>query len=94
VTLVLRYRADSTDGLVVTVLDSLTAIYHRPSGITHLIGEPIPQILEALGPEALSVAELLAKLGALHPVSAEGAAVSVLQSHLDTLISIGLVQRV
>jgi PqqD family protein of HPr-rel-A system len=93
VTLVLRYRADSAEGLFVTPLDSLSAVYHRPSGITHIIGEPIPQILEVLRPGALSLAELVARLGEYHAISADGDVEPVLQSHINTLIGIGLVQQ-
>ncbi len=88
----LRYRAESVDGLIETPLDALTSLYHRPSGATHLVGEPLSQILDALRDIALSVADLLAKLGQQQEVVADGDALSALQSHIDALMSIGLVR--
>ena len=45
-------------------LDGLSVIYHRASGATHVVAEPVPQILEALGRDRLTLAELLVRLGA------------------------------
>ncbi len=41
----------------------MTLLYHRPSGQTHILVEPAPQILDALSGAALTEAELLTTLG-------------------------------
>ena len=56
------YRADPPGGLVVAPLDAFTAVYHRRSGMTHLLTEPAPQILAILGEATLSLDALLDRL--------------------------------
>ncbi len=56
------YRAADRAALLVEPLDVLTAVFHRASGITHLLAEPAPAILAALGDEALTADALLARL--------------------------------
>ena len=58
----MRYHADPASLLRVVKLDILTAIYHRRSGQTHLVGEPVPEILEALGQGEADLLELLKRL--------------------------------
>ena len=48
-----RYRTVAADLILVEPLDIFTAVFHRPSGITHLLSEPAPQIMEALVPAPL-----------------------------------------
>jgi len=70
-------------------LDGLSAIYHRTSGATHVVAEPVPQILEALGHDRLTLAELLTRLGADYDLA--GDAVAALTARLDELVTLGLV---
>lgn len=42
------YRAPPADALLIAKLDTLTAVFHRASGITHLLASPAPEILAAL----------------------------------------------
>jgi PqqD family protein of HPr-rel-A system len=58
----MRYHADPASLLRVVKLDILTAIYHRRSGQTHLVGEPVPEILDALGQGGADLSELLKRL--------------------------------
>jgi PqqD family protein of HPr-rel-A system len=58
----MRYYADPASLLRVVKLDILTAIYHRRSGQTHLVGEPVPEILDALGQGGADLSELLNRL--------------------------------
>ena len=60
----MRWRAPP-EHLLVVVLDAFTAVFHRPSGQTHLLVEPAPQILEILV-EPLDEAELLERLNAAY----------------------------
>ncbi|WP_375392034.1 HPr-rel-A system PqqD family peptide chaperone [uncultured Sphingomonas sp.] len=85
----IRYRAAAPTALVAAPLPPFTAVYHRASGTTHLLVEPAPEILAALGEAALTRAELAARLRADFelPVDAEGA----LAARLAELVEAGLV---
>ena len=71
------------------MLDGLSAIYHRTSGATHVVAEPVPQIFKAFGNDTLTLAELLTRLGADYDLAddVEGALIA----RLDELVSLGLV---
>jgi PqqD family protein of HPr-rel-A system len=84
------YVAAPASALLVEPLDALTAVYHRPSGITHLLGQPAPEILAALG-EPATADDLLHRLAALFEVpDADRAA---LLARLEELVAAGLVER-
>jgi len=51
-----RYRAPPAEALLIAELDAFTAIFHRPSGITHLLASPAPEILEVLAEAPLDLA--------------------------------------
>jgi PqqD family protein of HPr-rel-A system len=72
-------------------LDGLSAIYHRASGATHVVAEPVPQILEALGADTLTLAELLKRLGSDYDLADD--AIEALTARLDELVALGLVVR-
>jgi PqqD family protein of HPr-rel-A system len=84
-----RYRADPPDGLRFVPLDSLTAIYHRASGQTHVVAEPVPQILAAMGDDALDVDTLRDRLGLPDTIDTRG----LLCERLGELVETGLVTR-
>lgn len=84
-----RFRAPPLAALVTVPLDALTAIYHRPSGTTHLLAEPAPQILTALADRALGFDALLAALADTYHV--EGSA-DALGERLEELVAAGLVE--
>ncbi|MEP9357677.1 HPr-rel-A system PqqD family peptide chaperone [Sphingomonas sp. KR3-1] len=85
------YRAAAPETLRIVPLDALTLIYHRASGITHVVDAPVPEMLEALGSDQLSVNELLARLGQRYDLlDADPAA---LATRLDELVEAGLVER-
>ncbi|MDO7840988.1 HPr-rel-A system PqqD family peptide chaperone [Sphingomonas immobilis] len=83
------YRAAAPDTVRTAELDAFTAIYHRASGITHLVTSPAPEILAMLGGGGLTRAALLARLAADFdlPDGDEGA----LAARLDELVAAGLV---
>ncbi|UYY58510.1 HPr-rel-A system PqqD family peptide chaperone [Sphingomonas sp. S2-65] len=78
--------------LRVVPLDALTLIYHRASGITHVVDAPVPEILQELGDEALTAPALLARMADRFAlIDADGAA---LEARLEELVIAGLVERV
>jgi len=84
------YRAAQAEALRIVPLDTFTAIYHRASGITHLVGPPVPEILATLGPDGLTLAGLIARLGETYDLlDADEAA---LGARLDELVAAGLVR--
>jgi len=85
------YRAAAPETLRIVPLDALTLVYHRASGITHVVDAPVPEMLEALGRDALSVDQLLARLSERYDLlDADPAALAI---RLDELVEAGLVER-
>ena len=84
------FAVDPPDHLRIVPLDALTAIYHRPSGQTHIVSEPMPEILGALGRGPMTAEALLARLSETVEVAAEREA---LAARLGELEAIGLVSR-
>ena len=87
----MRYRADC--GLREVALDDLTAFYHRASGQTHIVGEPVPQILGLLGNTPLTVAGLLAALANDYELEISSESEVALKARLDELCASGLVSQ-
>jgi PqqD family protein of HPr-rel-A system len=77
------------ESLRIVQLDTFTAIYHRESGITHLLISPAPEILAALGEAGLTRAALTAKLTAHYDLADFDDA--ALAERLDELVAAGLV---
>ena len=86
-----RYRAALSSTLRVVPLDALTLVYHRASGITHIVDAPVPEILEALGDEALTSAALLARLAERFDLGDPDP--TALAVRLDELAAAWLVER-
>lgn len=85
------HRADGPDALLIAPLDAFTAVFHRPSGITHLLTEPAPQILTILGEGAMTGNALLDRLRAEYDL-ADGDR-DALEARLAELVEAGLVER-
>lgn len=85
------YRAADPDALRIVPLDALTLLYHRASGITHIVDAPVPEILAILGEGPRDVAGLLAVLAERFDLAdPDPAALAV---RLDELVAAGLVER-
>jgi PqqD family protein of HPr-rel-A system len=82
------FRAPASDALLIAELDAFTAIFHRPSGITHLLVSPAPEILAILAGEALSIEALLERLGEDYELA--DADVASLAARVDELVEAGL----
>ncbi len=86
----MRSRAAPPAALLVAPLDSFTAVYHRASGITHLLVSPAPEILTALQDAALTAAALRDRLGEAFDLGEEDA--GALDARLAELVAAGLVE--
>ena len=85
-----RFIAADPRTLRIVALDSLTAIYHRTSGITHVVASPVPELLAALA-DPLTLDALLAKLAAEYDLP--DADLAALAERLAELETAGLVAR-
>lgn len=86
----LTYRADPPEGLRIVPLDSLTAIYHRASGQTHVVSEPMPELLTALATGDADVAALIRRLNLADDAETR----ALLAERLGELVETGLVARI
>ncbi|MFL9842445.1 HPr-rel-A system PqqD family peptide chaperone [Sphingomonas sp. ST-64] len=87
-----RYRAAPAATLRVEPLDALTLIYHRASGITHLVDSPVPELLDLLSGDPLTLEQALAALADRFDLVDPDA--GALSARLDELVASGLVERV
>jgi PqqD family protein of HPr-rel-A system len=87
-----KFRAEPADQILVTPLDSLTLVYQRRSGITHIVAEPAPEILAVMGTDALTVDEVAQRLATQFDFDGTHAA-DILAARLNELADLGLVER-
>ncbi|MEN2788675.1 HPr-rel-A system PqqD family peptide chaperone [Sphingomonas oligophenolica] len=83
------YRMARPESLRIAHLDSFLAVYHRSSGITHLITAPAPEIMAVLGEAGMTVAALTERLAADYELGDTDPA--ALAARLDELVAAGLV---
>lgn len=87
-----KYRAEPADQLLIEALDAMTAIYHKRSGITHIVAEPVPEMLSVMGHESFDAAGIADRLAARFDVDA-GEALVIVEARLEELAALGLVNR-
>jgi PqqD family protein of HPr-rel-A system len=87
----LLYRAEPADSCRVTEVEGMALLYHRPSGVTHLLASPLPEML-ALLREVPCGADILAER-LCHRLAApfDKEALTVVTQRLAELAAIGLV---
>jgi PqqD family protein of HPr-rel-A system len=83
------YIADDIHELTTVPLDGLSLVYHEPSGATHIVAPPAPEILEALLEGPADAAELLGRLHAKYEFDGD----EVIHLRLAELEEAGLVRR-
>ena len=88
-----RYVAEPADARIVEPLDMMTLIYQRRSGITHMVGEPVPQMLEAMGSDAVDAKTLAARLAASFDLGGQDDAAALIAERLEELADLGLGER-
>jgi PqqD family protein of HPr-rel-A system len=89
----LQYRAGPADQLLIEPLDAMTVIYQRRSGITHIVTQPVPEILAVMGGDVLDASSIAARLAAEFDIDTEDVE-AVVASRLAELATLGLVERV
>ena len=86
------YKAEPVGQLLIVPLDAMTVIYQRRSGITHIVAEPVPEILAAMGEDALGAADVAERLAAQFDFDSADAEV-IVASRLEELALLGLVEH-
>lgn len=89
----IQYRAEDADALIIQPLDAVTLIYHRRSGITHIVAEPTPQILAAMGDGSMTAKAVTQKLSEDYDLGDTAEAQAVVSDRLEELAQLGLVAR-
>ena len=85
------YIADPESAVRAAQLDGLTLLFHAPSGMTHIVAAPAPEILGALREGPADAAELIRRLRTRFDV--EGEAEAAIRARLGELEAAGLVRR-
>ncbi len=85
----MTYCIDPPEGLRIVPLDSLTAIYHRASGQTHVVAEPMPEILAVLGGKEVDLPDIIARLSLTETTETR----ALLTERLEELVLTGLIAR-
>jgi len=85
------WRADPPRARRLVALDGLSLIYHRPSGMTHVVAPPMPEILDALGEGPADVADIVSRLAARFDIADPADAEAVVSARLAELAERGLV---
>lgn len=92
-TLNARFRRDATGTMLCRTLDDITLYFHRPSGQTHMVISPVPEILAQMDDgAALSVADIHDRLAQDFDLGDRSAAMADIAAHVETLVSLGLVR--
>jgi PqqD family protein of HPr-rel-A system len=87
-----RYIADGAGEVRSVELDGLVALFHAPSGMTHVVAPPAPQILEALHEGPGDARAILERIRARYDIE-EGEAAGAIEARLAELEAAGLVRR-
>jgi len=87
------YRADPPSARRVVAIEGLALAYHRPSGLTHILAPPAPELLDVLGEGEADAGMLLERLARDHEVEADEDARAEVEARLAELETAGLVWR-
>jgi PqqD family protein of HPr-rel-A system len=74
-------------------IDGFAILYHRQSGMTHIVAPPVPELLAAIAEMPADAAGIVARLSAEHDVAGEGALDAIVAARLEELEAAGLVRR-
>ncbi|MEJ6595500.1 HPr-rel-A system PqqD family peptide chaperone [Parasphingorhabdus sp.] len=89
-----KYRAAPKDDLIWHGLDSMMLLFHRPSGIAHILADPAPAIMEVMEDAPLAAAEIASRLTVLFDVEAGADLEDIIFARLEELSALGLLTRV
>ncbi len=73
-------------------LDGLALVYHRPSGQTHMLASPLPEIMAALTDKPQPHTALLTLLSEAYDLADDDDGLAALSTHLEELTALGLIR--
>ncbi len=85
------YVADPPSARAVVALDDLVAVLHRPSGATHLLAPPAPELLDALAEGPADAHVLLERLSRHYDLI--GSETAAIEARMEELVIAGLAWR-
>jgi len=85
------YAADPPGARATIRLDDLVAVLHRPSGTTHLLAPPAPELLDALASGPASAEMLLGRLSQQYELI--GSEMDAIVARMEELVAAGLAWR-
>lgn len=88
-----KYRAAAKDDLIWHDLDSMTLLFHRPSGITHMLADPVPAMLEVMDAEPVTAAQIADRLRDRFDLESAADVENIVVARLEELSDLGLVSR-
>tara|TARA_R110000772_G_scaffold157423_1_gene268619 strand:- start:269 stop:547 length:279 start_codon:yes stop_codon:yes gene_type:complete len=88
------YRAAASDRLIQHPLDSMTLIFQKASGITHIVTDPVPAILEVMAEDALTADDIAQRLAVSFDLENNVDTTDIVLARLVELCSLGLVEQV
>ncbi len=88
------YRAAASEGLIQHPLDSMTLVFQKSSGITHIVADPVPAILAVMGEDALTALDIANRLSDSYDLEDSGDTAEIVLARLVELCSLGLVDKV
>jgi PqqD family protein of HPr-rel-A system len=89
-----RFVADPAADRPQMLIDGFAILYHRPSGITHVVAPPVPEMLAAITDNPGDAADIVFRLSAESDLAGEDALEAIVLARLEELEAAGLVRRV
>lgn len=86
------YRTDFPQNCRTHAIDGMTLVFHRPSGETHFLDSPVPEMLALLAADPMDAGRLTARLCADLGLIEDDEARAVVAARLADLVAAGLVQ--
>ena len=93
------YKIRDVGNLILQHLDYMSLLYDRQSGITHIIAEPAPQIIEALGQDVMKAAQIEQILIKQYDVQmfedeSSDSFEDIIIARLDEFVDLGLAEKI
>jgi PqqD family protein of HPr-rel-A system len=88
------YRAIASQDVILHPLDSMTLIFQKSSGITHMVADPVPAILEVMAQDVLSADAIAVRLATNYDLEDSGDTTDIVLARLIELRALGLVEQV
>lgn len=91
------YHIRNIENIRLHPLDYMTLLYDKLSGITHIIAEPAPEIIEALGSQSMSVDQIERELQKQYDMEiyedSDDSFADIITARLDEFVQLGLVEK-